>query len=100
MSCPARPWICRLNILDWWDSLILFVTACRRPWTSVEPRGSVGLVVAAGALTLTLSVVRLRDFLGLAALHVDDVSACAALAVVLLGALEVLKRAWHGRLNR
>jgi Ca2+-transporting ATPase len=59
-----------------------------------------GLVVAAGALTLILSVVRLRDFLGLAALHVDDLSACAALAVVLLGALEVLKRAWHGRLNR
>jgi hypothetical protein len=46
-----------------------------------------------------LSVVRLRDFLTLGPLHSDDLAVLAAVALVLMFALQAVKRAWHSRLQ-
>jgi Ca2+-transporting ATPase len=58
-----------------------------------------GLLIAACVLGLMLSVESLRDFLELGPLHPDDLAVSATVAAVLMAALQVLKRAWRGRLD-
>ena len=58
-----------------------------------------GLAATIGVLALMLSVARLRDFLTLGPLHSDDLAVLAAVALVLMFALQAVKRAWHSRLQ-
>ncbi len=71
-------------------------------WGAVSRRNPALWIVIGVALPLLLAAVRWEPAEALfrfGPLHVDDLSICAGATVMLLAALEILKRAWRARLT-